>query len=63
MLLQFIKFHKSKGTFNIYTMHLFTPNLTPLCYLQPNHIFHFLIKKPKNLKGIMVSKIISNYRI
>lgn len=34
-----------------------------MCYLQPNHIFHFLIKKTKNLKGIMVSKIISNYRI
>lgn len=52
MLLQFIKFHKSKGTFDIYTYSIVLLATKP--YFPLSH------KKTKNLKGIMVSKIISN---
>lgn len=37
MLLQFIKFHKSKGTFDIYTY--------SIVLLATKPYFHFLIKK------------------
>lgn len=53
MLLQFIKFHKSKGTFDIYTYSIVLLATKP--YFPLSH----KKKKTKNLKGIMVSKIIS----
>lgn len=56
MLLQFIKFHKSKGTFDIYTYSIVLLATKP--YFPLSHK-----KKTKNLKGIMVSKIISNLGI
>lgn len=53
MLLQFIKFNKSKGTFDIHTYSIVLLATKP--YFPLSHK-----KNPKKLKGIMGSKIISN---